>query len=46
MNKKISKRYKKILDTKKDNKSINIEEAIKKVKSNCNSKFDESIDIS
>ena len=46
MNKKISKRYKKILDTKKDNKSINIEEAIKKVKGNCNSKFDESIDIS
>ena len=46
MKKKFSKRYKKILDTKKDNKSINIEEAIKKVKSNCNSKFDESIDIS
>tara|TARA_B100000579_G_scaffold164681_1_gene133662 strand:+ start:2475 stop:3164 length:690 start_codon:yes stop_codon:yes gene_type:complete len=46
MKKKFSKRYKKILDTKKDNKSINIEEAIKKVKGNCNSKFDESIDIS
>ena len=41
-----SKRYKKILDSKKDINNIEIDEAIKKVKDNCTAKFDESIDIS
>ncbi len=46
MKKKLSKRYKKILESSKDKSLVNIEDAIKKVKSNCNTKFDESIDIS
>ncbi len=41
-----SKRYKKIVSENKDKKEITIEEAIKKVKKNCTTKFDESIDIS
>ena len=45
MSKKISKRYKKILDSSKDQNIINIDNAIKKVKINCNTKFDESIDL-
>jgi large subunit ribosomal protein L1 len=45
MSKKISKRYKKILDSSKDNKVISLDDAIKKVKTNCNTKFDESIDV-
>jgi len=40
-----SKRYKKILDSSKDTSIVTIEEAIKKVKNNCTTKFDESIDI-
>jgi len=44
--KKRSKRFKKILDISKDKKIETIDEAIKKVKSNCSAKFDESIDIS
>jgi len=43
---KISKRYKKLIDNNKDKKSENLEDVIKKVKSNCTTKFDESIDIS
>ena len=41
-----SKRYKKILEMSKDKKNETIEDAIKKVKANCNAKFDESIDVS
>tara|TARA_B100000029_G_scaffold137290_1_gene132083 strand:+ start:1374 stop:2063 length:690 start_codon:yes stop_codon:yes gene_type:complete len=40
-----SKRYKKILDSSKSTSIVTIDEAIKKVKNNCTTKFDESIDI-
>ncbi|MBA1338412.1 MAG: large subunit ribosomal protein L1 [Pelagibacterales bacterium] len=46
MSRKISKRYKKLLDLSKDKKVETLEEAIKKVKKNCTTKFDESIDLS
>tara|TARA_B110000438_G_C15701505_1_gene601237 strand:- start:137 stop:826 length:690 start_codon:yes stop_codon:yes gene_type:complete len=46
MKKKYSKRFKKIIELKDDKKSIAIDEAIKKVKANCTTKFNESIDIS
>tara|TARA_B100000029_G_scaffold65396_1_gene58414 strand:+ start:464 stop:1147 length:684 start_codon:yes stop_codon:yes gene_type:complete len=46
MKKKHSKRYKKIIEASKGTASLNIDEAIKKVKSNCTSKFEESIDVS
>ena len=46
MKKKSSKRYKKLLDISKGKKSETIEDAIIKVKTNCTSKFDESIDVS
>ena len=46
MKNKHSKRYKKIFDQSKDKKIETIDEAIKKVKANCTTKFDESIDIS
>ena len=43
----MSKRYKKLLELSKDRKKAEtLEEAIKKVKQNCTTKFDESIDIS
>jgi len=45
MSKKISKRYKKILDSSKDKNITKLDDAIKKVKINCNTKFDESIDL-
>ena len=45
MQKKISKRFKKIIETVKDRKAIAIDYAIKKVKVNCTDKFDESIDV-
>ena len=41
-----SKRFKKLLQVSKDKKIETIEEAIKKVKNNCTTKFDESIDVS
>jgi len=41
-----SKRYKKILDSSKNTSALTVEDAIKKVKSNCTTKFNESIDIS
>ena len=41
-----SKRYKKLLETSSKGKTEIIDEVIKKVKKNCTSKFDESIDIS
>jgi len=46
MTKNTSKRYKKLLSNSKDKKIEATEEAIKKVKVNCTTKFDESIDIS
>ena len=42
---KASKRFKKLLETSKDKKIEAIEDAIKKVKKNCTTKFDESIDV-
>ena len=46
MRKKTSKRYKKLLDESKIKKIETLEEAIKKIKKNCTTKFDESIDVS
>ena len=46
MNKKASKRFKKLISSSKDKKTIAIDEAIKKIKVNCTTKFDESIDVS
>ena len=46
MNKKKSKRYKKLLDLVKNKSTESLEDAINKVKQNCTTKFDESIDIS
>ncbi len=46
MKSKMSKRYKKLSDSIKEKKNLNLEDAIKKVKENCTTKFDESIDVS
>jgi len=46
MKQKKSKRYRKILESNKEKEVIKIDEAIEKVKNNCNTKFDESIDVS
>ena len=46
MKKNYSKRYKKLVETIKDNKVSNVEDVIAKVKKNCTTKFDESIDVS
>jgi len=47
MKKMSSKRFKKIFDSSKDKrKSQDIDQAIKNVKANCTTKFDESIDVS
>jgi len=46
MKKKSSKRFKKLIDLRNDKKSISIADAIKKIKVNCTTKFDESIDVS
>jgi len=43
---KYSKRYKKLFEISKEKKLENLEDAIKKIKQNCTTKFDESIDIS
>ena len=43
---KISKRFKKLLEVSKEKKIETIDEAIKKVKQNCTTKFNESIDVS
>ena len=43
---KSSKRFNKLLELSKDKKTESIENAIQKVKKNCTSKFDESIDVS
>ena len=46
MKNKISKRFKKLCEFAKSKQSETLEEAIKKIKSNCTTKFDESIDVS
>jgi len=46
MKKKSSKRYKKLFETSKEKVSLKIDDVIGKVKKNCTSKFDESIDVS
>ncbi len=46
MKKKVSKRFKKLLAISKDKKVESIDTAIKKIKSNCTTKFNESIDVS
>jgi len=43
---KASKRFKKLLEVSKDKQIETIDEAIQKVKKNCTTKFDESIDVS
>jgi len=43
---KASKRFKKLLNEEKDKKNQSMEDAIKKVKKNCTTKFNESIDVS
>jgi len=46
MRKKLSKRFKKLMEVPKDKKTLIIDDAISKVKSNCTTKFNESIDVS
>ena len=46
MKMKLSKRYKKLLETSNEKKAGIVDDVIKKVKRNCTTKFDESIDIS
>ena len=46
MKKKISKRFKKLLEISKDTNPSKIEDVISNVKKNCTTKFDESIDVS
>ena len=46
MSKQESKRYKSIVKDSKEKRILALEEAIKKVKQNCTTKFDESIDVS
>ena len=46
MKNKSSKRYKKLIEISKDNKTVNIIDIIRKVKKNCTTKFNESIDVS
>ena len=46
MKKKYSKRFKKLLEISKEKKPLMIEDVINKVKKNCTTKFDESIDVS
>ena len=46
MKKKISKRYEKLAKEKNNNKPVFFDEAVKLIKKNCNTKFEESIDLS
>ena len=46
MKKKFSKRFKKLLETSKEKDSLKFEDVISKVKKNCTTKCDESIDVS
>ena len=44
--KKLSKRFKKLIDISKNKKIESFDDLIPKVKANCNAKFDESVDVS
>jgi len=46
MRAKSSKRYKKLLETFNEKSALAIDDVIKKIKKNCTTKFDESIDVS
>ncbi len=46
MKKRLSKRFKKLIETTKEKKLLIIDDAISRVKNNCTAKFDESIDVS
>ena len=46
MKKKFSNRFKKLLETSKEKDSLKFEDVISKVKKNCTTKFNESIDVS
>jgi len=46
MKNKKSKRFKKLIELTKDKKFLPLDDAIKKVKTNCTTKFNESIDVS
>jgi large subunit ribosomal protein L1 len=46
MKKRLSKRFKKLIETTKDKKPLIIDDAISMVKNNCTTKFNESIDVS
>ena len=46
MKKKISRRFKKLITGENKKQTIHFDEALKLVKKNCTTKFDESIDIS
>ena len=46
MRKKLSRRFKKLIEVSKDTKTLIIDDAISKVKNNCTTKFNESIDVS
>ena len=46
MKKKLSKRYKNLVEISKGQKIETLEETVKKIKRNCTTKFDESIDVS
>jgi len=46
MGKKTSKRYKKLIEAFKEKKVVTLEEAVKKTKKSCTTKFNESIDAS
>ena len=46
MKKKLSKRYKNLVEMTKGQKIETLEETLKKIKRNCTTKFDESIDVS
>ena len=43
---KVSKRFKKLVEASKNKKAEPIEDVVKKIKNNCTAKFDESIDLS
>ena len=46
MKKKLSKRYKKLIEASANKKAETLEVVLKKIKENCTAKFDESIDVS
>jgi len=46
MRSKISKRFKKLKELQDNKKALSVDDAIKKVKANCTTKFNESVDVS